>query len=890
MTDDTLAHYGTPRHSGRYEWGSGKDPYQDGLHFMSVVQELKRDGLSDTQISKALGFESTSDYRARHSISSVAVRKEKQRQVMALADKGMSDPAIGRQLNLNESSVRALKDPIQQARANRFEVTGNILKDGVEKYRYVDIGKGTENHLGISDTQLKTTVAILKQQGYKVQYTNVIQAGTGLTTSLKVLTKADVTGKELYANRDKIRSLTDHIDPDTGDIVSLKPPKNISADRIGVVYGPDGGADNDGMMYIRPGVADVGLGDAQYAQVRVAVDGTHYIKGMAMYRDDLPKGVDILFNTTKKDTGNKLDALKPIKEDADPLNPFGSMTRQKTYKDAQGNEHQSILNIVNEEGDWYNWSNKFSSQFLSKQTPELAKTQLDLTTNSKKQELEEILALTNPAVKRKLLETFADSADSKAVDLKATGLPRTATHVIIPINSLKDTEVYAPKYNNGETVVLVRHPHGGIFEIPQLTVNNSNKEARRSINGAKDAIGINANVAARLSGADFDGDTVLVIPNGSGKVKISAPLEALKNFSPKDSYSLPPNSGRAINDAKNPDGLKQQLMGDVSNLITDMTLKGAHQNEIARAVKHSMVVIDAQKHDLDYRASAVDQQILELKRKYQGGANKGASTLISRTTSDKSIPQRRKARVDEGGAINPETGEVNWVPTGKSFVNKQGETIVNKTKVAKGALTNDANTLVSDNGGTRIEQIYAQHANTMKALANQARKASLSIENIPYDKSAKAAYAPEVASLNAKLDIAERNAPKERQAQLLANAIVKAKLAENPSTDKAQLKKLNGLALTEARARTDAGKTKIDITDKEWNAIQSGAFTASRLAKIIGNSDIEAVKERATPKSTPAVNASALALARSMQASGYTMAEISDRLGLSTSTLYKALE
>jgi len=161
----------------------------------------------------------------------------------------------------------------------------------------------------------------------------------------------------------------------------------------------------------------------------VQVDGTHYIKGMAYYKNDLPAGVDILFNTNKKDTGNKLDALKPIDEKkATPDNPFGSITREKMYTDPKTGElKRSPLNIVNEEGDWYNWSNKFSSQFLSKQTPQLAKAQLELTQKSKEADLAEILSLNNPAVKRKLLDTFADEVDSSAVKLKATGLPRTCT-------------------------------------------------------------------------------------------------------------------------------------------------------------------------------------------------------------------------------------------------------------------------------------------------------------------------------------------------------------------------------------------------------------------------------------------------------------------------------
>lgn len=887
--DDTLAHYGTKQHSGRYPWGSGEDPYQSGLSFLAAVDALKKQGMTDSEISKGLGFESSSDYRNRKTISSSEVRLANQREAMKLFDKGMSPTAIGKQMGRNESSVRALLDPVLQQRANRYNVIASILKDNVDKYNYVDVGRGTENHMQISDTELKVAIAKLKDEGYKLQYDKVTQAGTGLDTSLKVLTKETTPWKDLHANQHKIHAMTEYIDPSTNEVVELTAPVSIKSKRVGVVYNEDGGGTADGVMYLRPGIPDISLGSARYAQVRIAVDGTHYIKGMAMYKENMPPGIDILFNTNKTNTGNKLDALKSIKEDADPLNPFGSMTRPAVYKDAKGVEHKSILNIINEEGDWYTWSNKFSSQFLSKQTPQLAKEQLTTTTNAKKADLNDILALTNPAVKRKLLQTFADDMDATAVKLKATGLPRTASHVILPINSLKDTEIYAPKYNDGETVVLVRHPHGGIFEIPELTVNNKNKEAARSIKNARDAVGINSKVAARLSGADFDGDHVLVIPNNAGKVKTSAAIPALKLFSPTESYSMPEGK-KGIKDAKNPGALKQQLMGDISNLVTDMTIKGAHQNEIARAVKHSMVVIDAEKHNLDYKQSAIDQNINELKRKYQGSAKSGASTLISRTTSQENINKRKGRPAAEGGPIDKLTGERKYVDTGETFVNKQGKTVPKTVRTTKGAVTNDAHTLVSDNGGTVIERIYADYANSMKALANTARKEGLAVKNIPSNASAKEVYKEEIKSLKAKLNIAEKNAPRERQAQLLARTIVKAKTESNPGMDKSDLKKVNGLALVEARSRVGANKKRIVLTDNEWAAMQSGAITNNLLKKIVDNTDVEDVRVRATPRDRPSVNHANLALAQGMLAQGYSIAEISNRLGVSTSTLYAALD
>jgi DNA-binding CsgD family transcriptional regulator len=886
--EDFLAHYGTLHKSGRYPWGSGKDPYQDGVSFLAQFDKLHKSGISEKNIALAMGFTSTAELRAVRSISSTNVRQTHQRTAVKLRDTGMSPSAISREMHIPEPTVRNLLDPVMQARANRLDVAAKIVKDNVEKYKYVDIGKGTANHLQISDTQLATVLAMLKDDGHRIFYIKSPQAGTTFDTSYKILAKDTVLPKEIYQNKEKIHFMSERISQDVQNtIVSLKPPVQFSSKRLGIVYGPDGGAARDGVMYLRPGVGDISLGDKKYAQVRIAVDGTHYLKGMAQYKNDLPAGVDILFHTNKKDTGNKLDALKNQNEE-DKLNPFGAITTQREYTDAKGKKHQSVLNILNEEGKWATWSKNFSSQFLSKQTTQLAKQQLGLTSKAREAELADIMALTNPAVKQKLLETFADETDAAAVRLHAVSLPRTASHVILPIESLKDTEVYAPNYQHGEVVVLVRHPHGGKFEIPQLTVNNKNKEALANLKNAKDAIGINANVAQKLSGADFDGDHVLVIPNNHGHVKIAPGLALLKDFDTK-SYTIPEGSGiKGLKDAAKPDILKQTLMGDISNLITDMTIKGANNSEIARAVKHSMVVIDAEKWNLDYKQSYLDNNIKALKVIYQNGANKGAATLISKSTSDKSIPLRKNRLAPDGGWIDPKTGERQYVDSGKSWVDANGKLHINTFKVKKGALTNDARTLI-DGSGTPIEHIYADHANHLKALANKARKETLFIKQLEATPSAKIIYKEEVARLNVALNMAIKNAPREREAQLLANHIIEAKKQAKPAMSKDELKKIKGQAIQEARFQVGAKKPKIVISDKEWEAIQAGAITPSKLKAIMNNTDLKALKERATPRDRPTMNESNVALAKSMLEGGYNVSDIAARLGVSTSTIYSAV-
>jgi len=902
MTDASfLRHEGVLRKSGRYPWGSGANPEQRARSFKTHVAELQKQGMTPTEIANAFsgvdadGKEykmTTTQLRALTSISNDAIKRAEIREVAKYAEKGMSNVAIGEKMGKNESSIRALRAAAEKDDKDAIQTTADIVRKQVDEKQFIDFGAGTANHLGVSNERLGTAIAVLKEEGYKVHYLKVEQMIPGQFTSFKVLTKGDVTYSDVLKNKDNIVPLLGKSEDGgrTFTNLGMLPPLNVNLKRVGVRYAEEGGADKDGVIEIRRGVKDLDMGNSRYAQVRIGVNGTHYLKGMAMYSDAIPDGVDMVFNTNKSDKGDKLAAMKPQK---DEQNPFGSAVRQITKKNKDGSETvTSALNIVNEEGDWTAWSNKLSSQMLSKQSPVLAKAQLQKRYDQKQAEYDEIMALTNPVVKRKLLESFADGADSSAVHLKAAGLPRTANHVILPINSLKDNEVYAPKYKDGEKVVLIRHPHGGTFEIPELTVNNKNREANSVIKQARDAIGINARVAERLSGADFDGDTVLVIPNPAVglKVKSSAPLEGLKNFNPQKLYKLPDDAPKMTPKAKG------QQMGDVSNLITDMTIKDAPFSDIARAVRHSMVVIDAEKHHLDYKQSAKDNGIAELKKQYQGKSNAGASTIISRSKSEVRVNDRKLRSAKDGGPVDAKTGKKVYVETGETYrkwdkEKKEyvGDPIPKTVKVKKMDYVDDARKLVSDGGGTVMEHVYADHANKLKALANNSRKAVVATKPLPYSPSAKKAYAPEVKELNAALNEALKNKPLERKAQLIANQIVMAKRQAEPDMDAAQLKKAKALALEEGRARTGAEKQSIKLTPRQWEAIQAGAISTNMLEKILDNGDLNVIKELATPRERTVMTNSNITRAKAMMARGFTQADIAAALGVPTSTLDSAL-
>ena len=874
--DDYIEHYGTPRRSGRYPWGSGGNS-QHSKDFLAYVTDLRRQGLSEVEIAKGLGI-TTTELRAQKSLAKNEAKAADIAMAQRLKDKGWSNVAIGERMGIPESSVRVLLKPATKEKNDILVTTANMLKEQVDEKNYIDVSAGVEHHLGVSRNKLNTAVAMLKEQGYTIHYVKVDQLGTGLETSVKVLAPPNTPYSEVFKNRNNIKQSFKYSEDGGRTFDRLQPPLSISSKRVAIKYGEEGGKDADGVIYVRPGVKDCSLGGNRYSQVRIAVDGTHYIKGMAIYKDDLPDGVDLMFNTNKSNTGNKLDALKKMSDD--PENPFGATISRQIFEHTKDGKKQlmSVMNLVNDEGDWDKWSNTLSTQMLSKQNPSLIKRQLDLTYEARKTELEKIKSLTNPAVKRKLLEEFADNTDSSAVKLKAAALPRQRTHVILPVPKMKETEVYAPQYNNGERVVLIRHPHGGIFEIPELTVNNKQPDARKLLGNAQDAIGINAKVAEKLSGADFDGDTVLVIPNNSGRIKTAPMLEGLKNFDPKASY--PKYPGMKVMSEHH----KQQQMGEISNLITDMTIRGAKPEELARAVRHSMVVIDATKHELNYKQSALDNGIAELNARYQSG---GASTLISRAKSEQRVVKRKPRPMSKGGPIDPKTGERVYEDIGKTYVNKSGKVVTEKQRSTKLAEAKDAHTLSS---GTPVEKLYADHSNRLKAMANEARKEVLATKPLPVSPSAKVTYKNEVASLDAKLKLAQRNAPLERQAQIIANTTYKARVQANPNLTKDQIKKIKYQELERARTLTGARKQEIDLTDAEWQAIQSGAVNNTKMQEILRYSNPAKIRKLATPRQQVLMNSSNIQRAQAMLRQGKTQAEVAEALGVSVSTLKKGLK
>lgn len=909
MLYDELYHYGTPHvgsmpHSGRYPWGSGDSPYQRGEMSLREFKKMMK-GLgyaNDTDIARAAGL-STGEFRDR-----IGVEKEQQlaadrSRVQRMRDHGWSVSEISKRTGIPGTTVRSYLEPVETKRKDSIKAVSDVVRERTDKYKYVDVGSGSSLYLGISDQKLSKAVSKLREDGYQIIYPKVEQAGNpGKYTHLKVLIPPGMSKHEAYkhieSHFDDVKMITDYKFNDDGITGrGILPPKSLDSSRIQIRYAEEGGKEKDGVVELRRGVEDISLGKSQYAQVRIAVDGTHYIKGMAVYGTNMPKGVDVVFNTNKhkgtpmisQDGKCVLKEMKRTKDGSiDMQNPFGATIKelsaggQRIYTDKNGNEQQSVINKVKDEGDWETWKNTVSAQFLSKQNLPLIKKQLEFTYQNKVAEYKEICDIQNPTLKRQLLLSFAEDCDSSAVKLKAAALPRQSFKVILPVKSLKNNEIYAPDYKDGEEVALVRYPHSGTFEIPLLKVNNSNREAKSMMRGARDAVGINSAVADRMSGADFDGDTVMVIPTSHTKVKSTPYLRGLIDFDPKEAY--PGYEGMP----KMKDKTKQKEMGMVTNLIADMTLKGATDEELERAVKHSMVVIDAQKHKLNYKLSEQVNGIDALKRKYQvksGGKYGGASTLITKAKSE--------IRVDEKKMhpkIDPNTGELIYKTTDRGYTDKDGKFHKYKEKSTHMAEVKDAFDLVSPSANPK-EIAYANYANNLKSLANTARKTYISTPPMVANTPAKKTYSVEVKSLDSKLNDALRNAPLERQAQLLARQNINKQKRLNPDLSTEDLKKLRTQSISAARSKVGAGKKAIDISDKEWEAIQAGAISDSKLKKIFANTDEDKLKERAMPRTNGiSMSPAKIAIARGLYSNGYTQAQIADMLGVSISTISKALK
>lgn len=906
--EDWLAHIGN-ENSGRYPRGSGENPYQHESSWLARSHDLRRRGLSDKEIAEAMGL-STREWKAKRAAEIQARDAYQNSIIRSMCDRGMSDTEIGRELGMPTSTVASRRAIIYNT--ERKSVTEkrqhviDILKEQLKNGEYLEVGHGVADQIGCTDSMLVSAMKALEKEGYKrteIQITSATDPDHKWKTPILVAPDAanrfeteKALRRDIYLAKDADKLLyfdgKATIDKESGEIRKIQYPASIDSKRVAVRYADDDGVLQDGTIEIRRNVADLSLGNSRYAQVRILVDGDHYLKGMAHYADDLPDGVDIRFNTNKKSGTPKVgpdndhSVLKCIdKSLKDNLNPFGayySADGQSEYDGADGKKHLSAINKLRKEGEWDEQRVRVPSQMLSKQSKQLVRSQLKETLDDYRAEFDAIRSNTNPIIRQKLLEDFGDKCETASYELAAKKFPKQRTQVIMPIVDISEHEVFAPNFDNGTTVALIRYPHGSTSEIPILKVNNNNKEGVRVYGKqARDMVGINSKVASKLSGADFDGDTVSVIPLSS-KVHITSSdqMEGLKDYDPHTKYAGYPGMKRL---AKKNTGRE---MGKITNLITDMHVRGADLDDIEKAIKHSMVVIDAAKHNLDYKQSEIDNDIEYLKKRYQSHNDpitgeyqeSGASTLLSLAKNPTYIDKTRGS-----GHIDPKTG-VKWYEKSNQL-NQKGEPKQQKTY--KMLVVDDARKLST---GTEVEELYANFANSLKAMTNQARKESVNTKLPKKDPIAEKTYEYEVASINAKLNEARKNAPKERHANSIAESIVRQKKEEYPAQFKGEenkkaARKLAQTELEAARARLGSKSYRFSLTDKEFEAIQANALSATKVKEVFRYIDTDDFAAKTMPKSSNSLSKSQQSRLTRLVEQGYTPSDIAESLRVPISTV-----
>lgn len=455
-------HYGRGHldggNSGRYPWGSGENPYQRLESFMSIYKKLRSEGMDDEAIGQIWGMPvaqaftqayqslkkdyglsrtdvahlwgiTTSELDAKQQIYTAQVDSMNLFKARNLKEHGYSNVKIAELMNTTEGSVRNWLSQDESRKQKIIDETTSVLRNAVKEKNYIQVGAGVEARLGITPTKMKAALALLKEEGYEVINVQVDQLGTGNKTTVKVLCPPGTTYRELKSQHiGDIQLPDDYISRDGGKtFYKTEMPVSLDPSRVKILYGDEEnakgekGIQKDGVIELRRGVNDLSLGNSNYAQVRIKVGDNLYLKGMAIYSDDIPDGYDVVFNTGKP-TGTPFNkVLKTIDEEklnGKPGEMFGATIKaggQTYYEDSKGKfkgadigqdpnklYSLSVVNKINEEGDWDTWSRTLASQMLSKQNPQLVKQQLDLAYADKVKEFEEIKSLTNPVVKKDL--------------------------------------------------------------------------------------------------------------------------------------------------------------------------------------------------------------------------------------------------------------------------------------------------------------------------------------------------------------------------------------------------------------------------------------------------------------------------------------------------------
>lgn len=240
--DDYLEHYGTKRHSGRYEWGSGGNVPGHNRTLLQQIEELRRQGVPEKDIADGFGLK-THEMRDLKTIENNRIRQERIAFAQTLRDKGTSHVAIGQRMGISEGSVRNLLKDGETEKAAILTNIANVIKTEVDSDggSLIDVGSGVEQHLNISENKLRAAVTMLRDQGYTLHNIKGEQPTTGKQTNIKVLAGPGVTKAEIYRRKGEIRQPIRYFQEGGRTDFGILPPLSISPDRVSINYAENSG-------------------------------------------------------------------------------------------------------------------------------------------------------------------------------------------------------------------------------------------------------------------------------------------------------------------------------------------------------------------------------------------------------------------------------------------------------------------------------------------------------------------------------------------------------------------------------------------------------------------------------------------------------------------------
>ena len=238
IANDILAHYGTKRHSGRYPWGSGDNPYQHSGDWLSRIDQMRRNGMSEKDIADGEGM-SIKDLRAYESIAKQYRKVDDLARIKSLQADGLNNSEIARKLGVNESTIRSMLEREEKFRNESAFSTAEFLRNQIDSKGPIDIGKGVEAELHVSRDRLDQARYILEGEGYTFYPLGVPQVtNPGQQTNFQIICPPGMTYKEAYdaAKNNGVHYIHEYASNDGGETFkTFQYPSSLDSKRIKIV-------------------------------------------------------------------------------------------------------------------------------------------------------------------------------------------------------------------------------------------------------------------------------------------------------------------------------------------------------------------------------------------------------------------------------------------------------------------------------------------------------------------------------------------------------------------------------------------------------------------------------------------------------------------------------